>query len=262
MYSLLFRGRVDLRSQFIGYMAKGSWLGTRLRSKKENWRKYAQRDYHRTGRTNSEAVDTVYEIECVNSTDESYHFVGYLAYPFDRMDTVAWQVVGVPRKGGISSRGRLTWSLNYGVATANWVASEETFYTCQVVHAEPGIVYEVAMKEDTEVPVISESRRKVAPGMLWVMNDTNKPLHLGFTISDKLVVVEKVEGGETFMYKVPSTYWVVCLRNRPVKEGQVLGTSVALGPVKVQFDHGYTKCKVEAAVDDGKHILKGPDFCV
>ena len=210
---------------------------------------------------NGSESHTVYEIECVNSTEESYHFVIYMAYPFDRMDTVAWQVVGVPRKGDLPSRIRLSWSREYGVAIANWDKEEEQYSVCQSIGTQPGIVYEVAMTEE-DIPVIAQTARKAAAGMLWLMNATNRPLLLGFTIGGKLVAVERVVGGETFMYKMPSTYWVICIRNRPMKEGQMLGTSLALGPVQVQFGNGYTKCKVEASNINGRCILKGPEFCI
>ena len=208
------------------------------------------------------SLDTVYEIECVNSTEESYHFVCYVAHPFERVDTVAWQVVGVPRKGAIPSRSRLLWRLECGVAIAFWDKTDEKYCVCQTIDARPGIIYEVAMSEEgCDIPVLSESKRKAAPGMLWLMNATKEPLDLGFTISGKLVVVERVMGGEVFMYNMPYAYWVLCVRNRSMKEGQVLNTSMALGPVEVQFDNGYTKCKVEASNDSGKYTLKGPEFC-
>ena len=210
---------------------------------------------------NDSKAGAEYEIECINSTEESYHFVIYVAYPYDRMDTVAWQVVGVPDKGDSPSRSRLSWSLKYGVAIANWDKKEEQYSVGQTISAQAGIVYEVAMTEE-DIPVITQTRRKAVAGMLWLMNATNGPLLLGFTIGGKLVVVERVVGGETFMYKMPSTYWVLCIRNRPMKEGQVLDTSLALGPVQVQFGNGYTKCKVEASNNNGKYILNGPEFCM
>ena len=210
---------------------------------------------------NGSEAHAVYEIECINSTEESYHFVIYVAYPFHRMDTVAWQVVGVPCKGDFPSRSRLSWSLEYGVAIANWNKNEEQYSVGHSIDAQPGIVYEVSTTEE-DILVITQTMRKAVAGMLWLMNATNRPLLLGFTIGGKLVVVERVVGGETFMYKMPSTYWVLCIRNRPMKEGQVLDTSLALDPVSVQFGNGYTKCKVEASNNNGQHILNGPEFCM
>lgn len=210
---------------------------------------------------NGSKARTEYEIECINSTDESYHFVIYVAYPFHRMDTVAWQVVGVPCKGDFPSRSRLSWSLEYGVAIANWDKNEEQYSVGQTIDAQAGIVYEVSTTEE-DILVITQTARKAATGMFWLINTTNRPLLLGFTIGGRLVVVERVVGGETFMYKMPSTYWVLCIRNRPMKEGQVLDTSLALGPVQVQFGNGYTKCKVEASNNNGKYILNRPEFCM
>ena len=163
--------------------------------------------------------------------------------------------------GDFLSRSRLSLSLECGVAIANWDEEEQQYSVGQAIDAQAGIVYEVTMP-DENIPVITQTMRKAVAGMLWLMNATNRPLLLGFTIGGKLVVVERAVGGETFMYKMPSTYWVLCIHNRPMKEGQVLDTSLTLGPVQVQFGNGYTKCKVEASNNNGRHILKGPEFCM
>ena len=47
-----------------------------------------------------------------------------------------------------------------------------------------------------------------------------------------------------------------------MKEGQVLDTSLALGPVSVQFGNGYTKCKVEASNNNQTYTLNGSEFCM
>ena len=128
--------------------------------------------------------------------EESYHFVIYVAYPFHRMDTVAWQVIGVLHKRDFPSRSRLSWSLECGVTIANWDEEEEQYSVGQTIDAQPGIVYEVSMTEE-DMPVITQAMRKAVTGMLWLMNATNGPLLLGFTIDGKLVVVERVVASAT-----------------------------------------------------------------
>ena len=110
--------------------------------------------------------------------------------------------------GDFLSRSRLSLSLECGVAIANWDKEEQQYSLGQTISAQTSNVYEVAMT-DVDIPVITQTMRKAVAGMLWLMNATNRPLLLGFTIGGKLVVVERVVGGETFMYKMPSTYWVL-----------------------------------------------------
>ena len=201
-----------------------------------------------------------YEIKCINATEKGYYFAVYLTNPFDQMNSVAWQVTGVPHKGEVPSQSMLRWQLNFGVAMANWDEHNEKYSIFKAVDAKPGNIYEVVESSDDVLSIEPNPIGSAAPELLWLKNNTNKPLHLGFTINDKLIVVEVIEGGETFMYNMPTKYWVACFRHRAMQEGNILDTAVAIGPVQVEFKKGYTCCKVEAAVDGGRHYLKEPVF--
>ena len=201
-----------------------------------------------------------YEIKCINTTEKGYYFAIYLTNPFDQMNSVAWQVTGVLRKGAGSSQSTLRWQLNFGVAIAKWDEYNKKYTKRQALNANPGKIYEVVESSKDILSIAPNPIGSAAPELLWLRNNTNKPLHLGFTINDKLIVVERIEGGETFMYNMPAKYWVACFRHRAMQEGNILDTAVAIGPVQVEFKKGYTCCKVEAAIDGGRHYLKEPVF--
>ena len=50
--------------------------------------------------------------------------------------------------GDFPSRSRLSWSLECGVAIANWDEEEQQYSVGQTISAQAGIVYEVSMTDE------------------------------------------------------------------------------------------------------------------
>ena len=204
-------------------------------------------------------MGTRYHITCVNSTDKTYFFGVYQDFPDSPgLQSIAWQVRGVPPKGSSPSTSSIDWTIQYGVSVANWDANGKSYTGQQIVDAELGFSYRVYLTQG-EVPTIDPiPTGTTADGQIKFLNDTNKALDLGFTLDGRLIAVQNVSGGETINYVVHPTYYVACYRD--IKQGQFVDTGVQLGPVTVAYGNGYAKCEVEAAVDGGRYILKDPVY--
>lgn len=204
-------------------------------------------------------MSTNYHITCINSTDKSYHFGVYQTFPNSPgLKSIAWQVRGVPPKGQVPSTSDIDWNLMYGVSIANWDANGQKYTGKQVVGAELGKAYKVIMTEGNIPTIHPIPIGTTSPGQIKFTNDTTQNLDMGFTLSSDLITVQNVSGGETIFYEVHPTYYVACYRN--IKQGQLVDSGIEIGPVEVKFQDGYSKCDVEAAIVDGKYVLKNPEY--
>ena len=195
---------------------------------------------------------TRYIIDCANSTDKSYYFCVYQTFPRSPgLRSVAWQVRGIPPKGQAPSTADVEWDMVYGVSILNW----HKYTGEQIVTAQLGKTYEVVMIEGTipainPIPILST---ETDSGLIGFKNNTNKPLDMGFTIDGSLIAVQNVCGGETIFFDVHPTYYVACYRS--LQKGQLVDSVVALSPVEVKYEDGYTYCEVEAAISNGTYTV-------
>lgn len=205
-------------------------------------------------------MSTCYHITCKNSTDESYHFGVYQTFPSSPgLKSVAWQVRGVPPKGELASTADIDWTMMYGISIAKWDSDGQKYTGKQVVSAELGKVYEVIITQG-DIPTIHPiPTGTTSPGLIKFKNNTDRKLDMGFTLSGELVTVQpSVYGGQTINYEVHPTYYVACYRD--IERGQLVDSGLEIGPVEVKYQDGYSKCDVEAAIVDGKYLLKDPVY--
>ncbi len=208
-------------------------------------------------------MDESYRITCVNSSDKSYHFGVYQAFPNSPgLRSVAWKVRGVPPKGLVPSTADIDWTLTYGVSIAKWEPNGKAYTGQQIANAVLGKVYRVVMTEG-DIPAIDPTPRgNTSEGVIQFKNNTDKPLAMGFTVDGSLITgsVQDVAGGESINFDVHPcpVYYVACYRS--IEEGQVVDSGIEIGPVQVKYEEGNTKCSVEAAIVAGMHKLKDPVF--
>ena len=149
--------------------------------------------------------------------------------------------------------------MTYGVSIVNWHKYNGTYTGEQIVTAQLGKTYEVVLTEGTipainSIPICTETDS----GLIGFKNNTNRPLDMGFTIDGSLIAVQNVCGGETIFFDVHPTYYVACYRS--LQRGQLVDSVVALSPVEVKYEDGYTYCEVEAAISNGTYGLKAPIY--
>ena len=199
-----------------------------------------------------------YELKCLNCTDEDYLFAVYHS-PLQEMKSVAWQVARVPSSGTSPSVVSIRWSLKYGVAIAGLDSDNNLYSIVKAVTAEPGRLY-IAEDKKGSIPDISDKKKYVQhiPTMISVKNNTQRALWLGITVDGSLTEVQEVFGGETMMFKEPSSFvcTVICLRNYSnFSAGHIIDAAISLGPIEVPFMDGCTKCTVEAVRIGGQYKL-------
>ena len=117
--------------------------------------------------------------------------------------------------------------------------------------------------ESTNVPSIDPKPIGPAgePNQIELLNNTNVPLGLGFTLSgDLLVVQENVQGNEAAQFNVHPTYYIALFRS--IKKGQMVDSAVVIGPVVLQYKDGYTAAEVSVVIDNGKTVLQDPVLVV
>ena len=204
-------------------------------------------------------MSEAYEVTFQNDTDTSYHFALYQHFPNSPgLNSVAWKVRGIPQKGVISSSAGVNWTMNYGVSIANQDPNGAAYTGSQVVSAELGNVFQVILT-DGDVPAIQSDPIGVTqPGYITLVNDTNIPLDMGVTIDGAFVAVQKVNGGERLNFGMVPTYYAACFRS--IKVGQSISSGIALSPVQIRFENGYTKCVVTTGLNKGKKEIGNPQY--
>lgn len=204
--------------------------------------------------------DTNYQIDFENSTDENYYFAVYQKLPESAgLMSLAWQVRRVPKQiGNQPSTSTVTWTMNYGIAIADWDKDHKKFTGSQTAPATLGNEYEVI----SQGPFPNINRQPVGttdPGQIVFKNNTKQPnamnLAMGLMVGDNLAVVQEVvHANESVNFDVHPTYYVACYRS--IELGDLVDSDVQLGPVKVEFENGETTMKVVAYIDAGVYKLK------
>ena len=161
-------------------------------------------------------------------------------------------VAPVPAKGEGSGHFNLT----YGTALSHKVAN--MWSISQKRPAIMGKEYHVVF-EDSNIPSIDS--KPIGPAgeenQIELVNNTNVPLGLGFTLSgDLLVVQENVKGNEAAQFNVHPTYYIALFRS--IKKGQMVDSAVVIGPVVLRYKDGYTAAEVSVVIDNGKTVLQDP----
>ena len=96
------------------------------------------------------------------------------------------------------------------------------------------------------------------PDQIILKNSTGPPatkLSVGFTLNNKVVVVENNVGGlQKTLFHVHPTYYVACYRN--IVPGQLVDEGVVIGPIEVRYD-AFHAAVVEAFKDStGNYQMK------
>ena len=204
-------------------------------------------------------MSEAYEVTFLNDSDTSYHFALYQHFPESPgLNSVAWKVRGIPPKGVIPSSAVVNWTMNYGVSIANWNPNGAVYTGSQVVAAELGKEYQVILT-DGDIPAIqSDPIGDTHPGYITLVNDTNIALEMGVTIDGTFVAVQTVNGGERMNFGTVPTFYTACFRS--IKVGQSVSSGIALSPVQIRFENGYTKCVVTTELNKGKKEIRDPQY--
>ena len=204
-------------------------------------------------------MSEAYEVTFLNDSDTSYHFALYQLFPKSPgLNSVAWKVRDIPPKGVIPSSAVVNWTMKYGVSIANWNPNGAVYTGSQVVAAELGKMYHVILT-DGDIPAIqSDPIGDTQPGYITLVNDTNIALEMGATIDGTIVAVQTVDGGERMNFETVPTFYAACFRS--IKVGQSVSSGIALNPVQIRFENGYTKCVVTTALNKGKKEIQDPQY--
>lgn len=196
-----------------------------------------------------------FRINFFNNTDVAMHFCVYQQIPdYPGLKSVAWKVRRLPPRGN----GKVAFTLTFGTALAEWDVDESAWVAQQLRPAELGKKYN-AKFEQTDIPSIegTPAEDTDAPDKIAVVNTTNKPLDIGFTLDGDLLLVDRaVPGGCTAFFKVHPTYYIAVYHG--ISEGRMADTGIQLGPVRLRFTDGYTSADVEVTDDNGRLALKQP----
>ena len=200
---------------------------------------------------------TEYEIQFKNSSNNAYHFGVYQDYPKSPgLKSVVWQVRGLPP----NSRNKVTWQMNFGVAIAGWDVNDESFSGLQIVPAELGKAYRVAIQQvnipgiqtdPIALPVVEAS---LEPNQIKLHNDTSQKFDLGFAVDGNLIAVTPSCGNQWANFNVHPSYYVALYRD--IKLGKLIDSGIQVGPVKVEFNSGCRKVLVECTTELGRDVLK------
>ena len=199
-----------------------------------------------------------YFINFINDTDENYFFGVYKQFPDSpKIKSIAWQVRRVSKRGSIPTTSKVSWTMSYGIAIANWDQNQKRYTGTQKVDADLGDVYEVVSKDD--LPNIDpKSTGSTLPGQILFENNTKNPamnVHMGFTVANNIIAIQsEVHSGNKAIFNVHPAYYVSLYRN--IKLGQLVTSGVVFGPVEVEFKNGLTSIGVEAYMDNGSYKLE------
>ena len=202
-------------------------------------------------------MSTSYTLQCKNSIDIPLYFVVYQAYPRHQLESVAWQVQGVPENGNEP----IPWSMDYGIALTEYNQVLQQYTTIKTVDTPLGNMY--AVTEVAGVPNISGNVVGGAgsPEQMALQNETTTPVNTGFTLGEKLIGAERNVGGQGIsIYDTSNTYTVTCYSTE-VKEGEVMnlpGRAVLfiLPEITFSFPDSVSEGTVEALVQNGVYHLQ------
>ena len=199
-----------------------------------------------------------YTINFINDTDENYFFGVYQKFPNSPgIQSIAWQVRRVSKRGSIPTTSKVSWTMSYGIAIANWDQNQKEYTGSQKVDTDLGNVYEVV--SEGEFPNINpKSTGTTSKGQILFENNTKNPamdLDMGFTVANNIIAIQpKVHSGNKAIFEVHPAYYVCLYRN--IKVGQLVTSGVVFGPVEVEFKNGLTSIGVEAYMDNGSYKLE------
>lgn len=204
--------------------------------------------------------DEDYKMILRNSTDQPWHFGIYQKQPSSPgLTSVAWQVRGLPPMvGEVPPSAEVNWALEYGVCIADFDEDERKFTGIQFAPAHLGNNYKIVSLDG--IPSISTTPTGTGNAdQIILKNSTGPPatkLSVGFTLSNKVVVVENDVGGlQKTLFRVHPTYYIACYRN--IVPGQLVDEGVVIGPIEVRYDAGFHVAVVEAFKDStGNYQMK------
>ena len=211
-----------------------------------------------TGKNLTASDTEQYKIHCVNNTDENYYFGVYQDFPKSPgLQSVAWQVRKVAKRGSHPTRADVDWVMEYGITLTDWDENLDKFTGTLQEKAELGNEYQAI--SDGEFQVIDPNPTgQTSKGQVVFRNNTKNPyamdLNMGFTIDSKIIASKRdVHPNEFTLFDVHPQYFVACFRK--IELGQLVDSGIALGPLEVQFVDGSTTMTVEALIDGGEYKL-------
>ena len=195
-----------------------------------------------------------------NATDQAWHFGVFQKQPSSPgLSSVAWQVRGIPPKlNEVVPTAEVSWTLEYGVCITNFDKNDRKYTGMQLSTASLGSKYKVITIDG--IPSISPVPTGTGSAdQIVLQNNTGPPamkLSMGFTLENKIVVVEDEVGGlQKTIFRVHPTYYVACYRN--IVPGQLVDEGVVIGPVEIKYDAGFHAAIVEAFKDaTGNYRMK------
>ena len=199
---------------------------------------------------------TRYTLHCKNRTNIPLYFVVYQAYPRHQLESVAWQVQGVPENGNEP----ISWSMDYGIALAEYHHDLQQYITIKTVDTPLGSMY--AVTEVAGVPDISGNVVGGAgsPEQMALQNETTTPVNTGFTLGEKLIGAERNVGGQSIsIYDTSNTYTVTCYSTE-VKDGEVMNlpskeVMFILPETQICFPDSVYEGTIEALFQNGAYSL-------
>lgn len=201
-----------------------------------------------------------------NTTKLWYTFGIYQQYPMSpALGSLTWQSCGVPAGYDGSSVGRVTWDMTLGVAIATYSKATRKFSVYHKIKAELGKCYQVISDSGIEGIDLTPTDMPCDPEQIKLANNTQKALHLGFTLSGKLFRVNcNVQGGEIVSYMVSPTairtFYVDAFRE--VDIDVLLSSVLIVEPVKLKFENNNNIAKIKVIEDAGTIKLTDPVYSV
>lgn len=195
---------------------------------------------------------TTYSMEFVNNSDCWWHFGVYKEFPeASDLDAVVWQEQGVPNGG---ARARIDWKINYGVAMTEFI-KQRNVEALQMVRAQLGNTYEMVTREGitgiNSTPIATDG----PPNVVSLKNNAEDSVNIGFALDNSVIAALKdMNGLQLCNYQVNSKYWVALFRE--VRVGDLVGSSIFVSPIVVQYLEGNVHAKITAFVKSGETLTK------
>ena len=143
--------------------------------------------------------DEQYKMILKNATDQPWHFGVYQKQPSSPgLTSVAWQVRGIPPQiSDVPPNAEVSWTMEYGVCIADFDENDRKYTGMQFSPANLGNNYKVITLDG--IPSISPVPTGTGSAdQIVLRNNTGPPamkLSMGFTLHNKIVVVENEVGG-------------------------------------------------------------------
>ena len=206
-------------------------------------------------------TSTYYTINFENHlTQNGYYFVTYqnqtMASP---SQSIAWMTVGIPYMQSDPSKGKIIWSMDYGVTVVEQQEYTESYHLGSVTYpAKLGMIYQVNSVDG--LPQFVENGPSDYPQNIAIINNTTEELNLGVTLGGNLLVTQSASGGVLASFNMSSTTYKVGVTSLKPTEDTVFtdNSSVITPPATVEFPEGLNAALVSLEIIDNKEAFAYP----